>query len=118
MGGNVSMFEKEGHRAFKGDQDLLNAVITVDKESVFSIIGKEGMGFTQPAYLMSHAVASVKPWNKNHFLHMIQRGKRPDFADIFYMKYANSPVKPFSDSVFRNKKINLKLSLAIGRLIG
>ena len=64
IGGNLQLFEKDGHRAFKGDQDLLNAVITVSPELKISLIGKEGMGFSQPAYLMSHAVSSIKPWKK------------------------------------------------------
>jgi hypothetical protein len=118
IGGDVSRFEKEGHRAFKGDQDLLNAVMTADSYTEFSIIGREGMGFTQPAYLMTHAVAAVKPWKKNYFMHLIKRGKRPDLADMAYMNYANTSIKPFSNVEFLIKQINLKISLVLGRVIG
>ncbi|MDN3688873.1 hypothetical protein [Cyclobacterium jeungdonense] len=116
--GNLTLFEKDGHRSFKGDQDLLNAAITVSPEIKLSIIGKEGMGFSQPAYLMSHAINNIKPWEKNFLKYLILQGIGPDFADKDYMAYANFPIKVFSNRTFKLKKLNLKLSSFLGRLIG
>lgn len=118
QGGDLTLFEKDGHRSYKGDQDLLNAAITNSPEIKLSIIGTEGMGFSQPAYLMSHAINNIKPWNKNFFKYLILRGVSPDFADKDYMFYANFPLKVYNARTFRLKKLNLKLSSWLGRLIG
>ncbi|PKV75524.1 glycosyltransferase [Pontibacter ramchanderi] len=117
-GGNTSSFEKDGFRAIKGDQDILNAVIAVSPDLSFSIIGQEGMGFTQPAYLMSHAVNGIKPWNKSYLAFLFKRGRRPDFSDKDYIKYANSPIQVFSGRSFKFRKLDLKIASILGRLIG
>ena len=117
-GGNLTLFEKEGNRSFKGDQDLLNAVISTSPNLRISLIGTEGMGFTQPTYLMSHAVDSIKPWKKKFIQHLFHRGKAPDFAEKAYILYANSPVKVYGNAHFAIKKLDAKLSTVLGRLMG
>lgn len=118
IGGDLSLFDKGGERAFKGDQDLLNAVITAYPDLNISVIGLEGMGFSQPAYLMSHAVSEIKPWKKNYLKFLLTRGKSPDFMEKDYMKFANSPISVYSEKEYKMKKINMKLSAILGRVLG
>lgn len=116
--GNLNGYIKDGHRAFKTDQDILNAVITTSADLTFSIMGKEGMSFTQPGYLMSHAVHFVKPWKKNFLLNVIKYGQKPDIPEQNYFNYFDSPIQVFSPKTLKLKKINLKLASILGRLIG
>ena len=117
-GGNIKLFEKNGGRAFKGDQDLLNAAITISPEIQFSIIGTEGMGFTQPAFLMIHAVSPLKPWKKNFCLNLLKNGKKPSDADKKFFENVNFPISVFNKNKYLIKIINLKISTVFGRFIG
>lgn len=117
-GGDLLSYNQDGFNSFKGDQDLLNGVITISPDIEFSIIGTEGMGFTNPGYLMSHAVSDVKPWKKNYLKFLVSRGKRPDFSDKDYMKFANSPISVYSYPNFKIRKINMKLASIFGRVFG
>lgn len=117
QGGTVEVFVKNGHRAVRGDQDLLNAVMTVCNDLTYSIIGTEGMGFTDPAYVMSHAVSEIKPWKKNFLKLLFVKGHAPSVADKDYMRYANQPVAAYNSSAFRLKRWNMHFSSMLGRLI-
>ncbi len=117
-GGNIDMFIKDGDRAIKTDQDILNAVLTVSPDLNLSVIGAEGMGFSQPAYLMSHDVSTIKPWKKNHIEFLIKSGRKPTFLDIDYLKNANYPIKVYRDFEYGLKKMNLRISSILGRIIG
>ncbi len=116
-GGNLSLFEKDAHRAFKGDQDLLNAAITVTPEIDLSIIGSEGMGFSFPAYLMAHAVGNVKPWKENFIRKVLFKGIRPSFMSKCYFKYCNSPIVCYNGFVLFYYRLCLKLAAFLGRLL-
>jgi len=116
--GDLSQFEKDGTRSFKGDQDLLNAAITVSSDLIFSIIGQEGMGFSQPAYLMTHAIDAVKPWKKKFVKQLLLKGKKPNLFEKNYFKYCNAPISVYSKNEMSFKKLDLKLSAALGRFIG
>jgi hypothetical protein len=117
-GGDVKKFHKSGHNAIKTDQDLLNAIINVSPDINFSVIGKEGMGFTQPAYLMSHAVSDVKPWKKNHLKDLFRRGNRPSLMDKSYLAFSNFPIRSYGSVSLKLKQINLRAAVVLGRLIG
>lgn len=116
--GDLSLFEKDGFRAFKGDQDLLNASMTISSDLTFSIIGTEGMGFTDPAYLMAHAVESVKPWKNNFIKQMIVKGHKPSMAAKLFFNYCQSPIEIYTKSELKLKKSNIKLASILGRIIG
>ena len=116
-GGDVSQFEKDGHRSFKGDQDLLNAALTVTPEIELSIIGTEGMGFTLPAYLMTHAVYDVKPWRKNFLKTLLVRGHKPNIGDMDFLRYCQHPISLFSNTQMRLKKLNYKMASILSRLL-
>lgn len=118
QGGDLSRFEKEGHRAFKGDQDILNATITLSGDIRFSIIGTEGMGFNFPAYLMAHSIGDTKPWKENFCKLLFRNGIKPSIAVKEYFKYCNSPVSPFGRLQYLGKKIDLKTAILFGRVFG
>jgi hypothetical protein len=117
-GGNLKKFEKDGSRAFKGDQDLLNAAITINPDVALSIIGTEGMGFTFPAYLMTHAVGDLKPWQINFLKELLVRGYKPDDAQKNYFNYCKAPIHIFSNGFFFQMKLNLRIAVLLGRFIG
>jgi hypothetical protein len=118
IGGNLKEINQNGKSSYKGDQDLLNAAITVCPEIELSLIGKEGMGFSQPAYLMSHAIAKVKPWKKNYLKYLIAKGHKPSHSEKDFFKYCKHPIKLFSSFHFFLKKTNLMLATFFGRYIG
>ena len=117
-GGSVTSFDKTGYRAVKTDQDLLNAVMTISDDLKFSLIGTEGMGFSFPAYLMSHAVSDVKPWKKNFLADLIKKGARPNVTDKDYMNSANFPIVAYDKLSFKLKSVNMKVASMLGRIIG
>ncbi len=116
--GDLSLFEKDGFRAFKGDQDLLNATMTISSDLIFSIIGTEGMGFTDPTYLMAHAVESVKPWKNNFIKQVVVNGRKPSIAAKLFFNYCQYPIEIYTKSQLKIKKSNIKLASIIGRAIG
>jgi hypothetical protein len=116
-GGNIQMFEKDGHRAYKGDQDLLNAAMTVSADINMSIIGTEGMGFAYPHYLMLHAVESTKPWDNNFIKETVLRGKRPTGAAKGFVNNCSYPIQVYSPFKLQLKKLNVKIASALSRII-
>ena len=118
LGGSLKEFFQDGHNSYKGDQDLLNAAITVSPEITLSLIGKEGMGFTQPAYLMTHVIAKDKPWNKNFLMHLFKIGQKPSYSEKNFFNYCKTPINLFSPVVLRLKRTNLFLATILGRFIG
>ena len=118
IGGDLTKFEKSAHRAVKGDQDLLNAAIIISPDFQYSIIGTEGMGFTQPAYLMSHAISVEKPWRKNFLMSLFLTGQKPGSAEKDYFRHCRKPISIFNNLTFYLKIINLKLAATIGRIFG
>lgn len=118
LGGSVKEIFQEGHNSYKGDQDLLNAAITVSPDIELSLIGKEGMGFTQPAYLMTHAVSKIKPWNKNYLKFLFKTGRKPGYSEKAFFNYCAQPIKLFSKVKYYSKKIDLFLATFFGRYIG
>lgn len=117
-GGDLSQFEKEGHRAFKGDQDLLNAVLTTSPDLQYSVVGREGMGFTFPADIMVHAVGGNKPWSTNFISHVVVKGVRPDIGARAFWKFYDYPIRPYSGGTLVRKKLALKIASIIGRFAG
>ena len=113
-GGDLSQFQKAEYRAFKGDQDLLNATITVLPNVSFSVIGKEGMGFSGTTPFMAHATNAAKPWKKN-FLQSSMQGVPPALAEKAYWDFANHPVKLFSSARLKQKLLSIKIASLISR---
>lgn len=116
--GDLSKFEKEGFRAFKGDQDLLNAAMTISSDLSFSIIGMEGMGFEDPAYLMAHAVETTKPWKNNFIKQLLVLGHKPSIAAKLFFENCEYPIRIYTKFQLRMKKIDIKLASVLGRFLG
>jgi hypothetical protein len=117
-GGNLKVVNQDGHRSFKGDQDILNAALTVLPDLPISLIGTEGMGFSHPAYLMTHAIGNIKPWNKTFLSHLIRYGQKPTNAEKNFFNYCHHPLKVFTKTTFILKKIDLFFATIFGRFIG
>ena len=117
-GGNLKVINQDGHSSFKGDQDLLNAVITISPEVKLNLIGKEGMGFTQPSYLMTHVINKVKPWRKNFVYHLIRYGHKPSHPEKNFFNHCKYPITLFPKSKMIIKKTNLVIATVLGRYIG
>ncbi|MCW3091612.1 MAG: hypothetical protein JWP81_2681 [Ferruginibacter sp.] len=118
MGGNINVFVKDAYSSFKGDQDLLNAAITTSNGIEISIVGKEGMGFTQPATIMMHAIGDNKPWNTRFFNQLIKSGHKPNKAEQTFFYFCKSPINIFSPFTYKMKKIDLLSASVLGRFIG
>jgi hypothetical protein len=118
LGGSLKVFFQDGHLSYKGDQDLLNAAITVCPAIKLSLIGKEGMGFKQPEYLMTHALSKNKPWDKNFLKHLVKYGHKPSFPEKNFFNYCKYPINLFSKNRFRIKKFDLFLASLFGRYFG
>jgi hypothetical protein len=117
-GDDLKQILQDGHRSYKGDQDLLNAAITVTPEIVLSIIGKEGMGFGHPAYLMTHATGENKPWKKNFLKHLLVKGRKPSFSEKNFFKFCRYPINLYSPVEHFFIKVNLYVTSVLGRFIG
>ena len=103
--------------AYKGDQDVLNAALTLSPDLTYSIIGKEAMAFDFPYAIMAHAVdgAGVKPWKRNYLKHAIKGGKAT-VTDEAYLDYCSVPIEIYSQSALKKKRILLKISKIINRI--
>lgn len=117
-GGNLQAFVKDAFRSFKGDQDLLNAAVTVSGDVEISTMGREGMCFTLPASLMWHAIGEIKPWNKIFFLKLIKLGQAPTMSEKSFFSFCKYPIRIFAPITFRIKKFDLKIAALFGRFIG
>lgn len=102
---------------YKGDQDILNAVLTLSNDISISIIGKEAMGFSDPVSIMAHAVTGdgIKPWKKN-YLKSAMKGNPASVADINFFHFYNGRIKLYSTITFNRRKLALKTSKLINRL--
>ena len=118
MGGNINGFDKAPYSSWKGDQDLLNAAVTISDEIQINAMGKEAMGFSLPATLMLHAIGIIKPWNKNFILYLIKYGQKPNASDKAYFTHCKFIIKVFSPFTFRINKINLSVATFLGRFLG
>ncbi len=118
MGGNINCFVKDTYSSFKGDQDLLNAAVTISSDIEISIMGKEAMGFTLPATIMIHAIGEDKPWNNWFLKQLIKSGRKPGFADQNFFSYCKYPINIFSPYNYRIKKLDLLSASFFGRILG
>lgn len=103
--------------AYKGDQDVLNAVMTLSPDLKYSIIGKEGMAFDFPHAVMAHAVdgAGIKPWKRQYIKNAIL-GNKASVTDEAFLNFCNSPIQIYSSIELKKKKILLIISKIINRL--
>jgi hypothetical protein len=106
-GGSAELFHST-------DQDALNFALTVC-EAPLNTAGPEAMDFAPGGYYLSHAIGSVKPWHGG-FIRQALSGRPPSAASKWYWRYANAPIRVYSDRELRKSTLALKIAAAIGRL--
>lgn len=97
----------------KTDQDALNAAVEA-WEGNASFVGKEGMAFAPGSVLMTHALGSPKPWNRQP-LRRALAGQPPRPADRDYWRVANSLISSQPSSLVKRQKLAIQLAAFIGR---
>ena len=97
------------------DQDALNVAKELTPE--VSIMGRDAMDFGRPGYVMSHAAGRRKPWDKQFVKNILGTGSRPSNTDKLYWQHVESPIRLYPASTVRNKKLSLKITAIIGRLL-
>ena len=109
--------QSDSNSAYKGDQDVLNATITVYPELRLSIIGPEAMGFNFPVSIMAHAVdgQGIKPWKRDYIKNAIS-GRKASVTDEAYLNFCRSPIQLYSASKLKKKRRHLKFSKLINRV--
>jgi len=106
-GGSAALFHST-------DQDALNFALTVC-EAPLNTAGPEAMDFAPGGYYLSHAIGSVKPWHGG-FIRQALGGRPPSAASKWYWRYANAPIRVYSDGELRKSTLALKIAAAIGRV--
>ncbi|HEY4324704.1 MAG TPA: hypothetical protein VGN20_11985 [Mucilaginibacter sp.] len=117
IGGDITRFVKDKIDYIKGDQDLLNAAITCSPGIEISIIGKDGMGFELPSYLMLHAISAHKPWNKRFVDQLFKSGHKPSLPDKFFFLNSLHPIRIFTQYTYRIKKFDMYMASLFGRVL-
>jgi hypothetical protein len=118
IGGNIDAFLKNPTSSFKGDQDLLNAAVTVSSDIAINVMGKEAMGFSLPATIMFHAIGDLKPWNKQFLRDLLQNGKAPNMPDKIFFHFCKYPIAVFSAFEYKMKRLDLLVASFLGRFLG
>jgi len=90
-----TFFLEERHRSIVGDQDLMAAALMA-WDGAESIVGPEGMGFTNYFYLMVHDIARPKAW-KRDFLREAFAGVKPTKASALFLDHCQGPIQVLPD---------------------
>lgn len=97
----------------KTDQDALNATVEAYHGDV-SILGREAMGFSQGHRILPHALGHRKPWTTS-YLRDAFLGIPPRLVDKLFWSHASGPVKAFSLSYLKRKRISIRMASFLGR---
>jgi hypothetical protein len=106
-GGSAALFHST-------DQDAMNYALTAC-DAPLNTAGPEAMDFTPGGYYLSHAIGTVKPWHGGHIRQALH-GRPPSLASKWYYRFANAPIKVYSDGALAKRQLSLKIAAAIGRL--
>lgn len=101
----------------KTDQDAMNATIEAWEDGNASYVGKEGMAFLPGSPLMTHALGSPKPWDREP-LRLALAGQPPRPADRDYWRVANSLISTQPNGLVKQRKFAIQLAALIGRFYG
>ncbi|MBD3750375.1 MAG: hypothetical protein IE931_12860 [Sphingobacteriales bacterium] len=113
---DTSSFNKNPLLAVQGDQEILNMALSTLPPSIISVIGPEGMGFTEPIYLMVHCTSAEKPWSKNFLWSFLKTGNRPSLREKIFLSFLNEDIMCMNKFKYSLKKINLTLTTLIARI--
>lgn len=99
------------------DQDALNAAIeAAGEEVVISFANQQSMGFVPGRAMLPHALGPGKPWQRRDLAAALQ-GRPPRGVDKEYWRYAEGPIRVFTERQLRSRRRTLKIAAAIGRFI-
>ena len=99
---------------YSTDQDAMNFALSAC-ETPLNTAGPEAMDFAPGGYYLSHAIGQFKPWHGGHIRQAL-RGKPPSVASKWYYRFANAPIKVYSDTDLAKRQLDLKIASAIGRV--
>lgn len=115
-GFNTQRFNKNPLLPVQGDQEILNMALMAKNEADVSVIGKEGMGFTEPCYLMVHCTKPEKPWAKHFFKDFIKNGYPISAREKKYLDFLTSPHNNLGKTKTLFKKIDTFMTKIASRL--
>jgi hypothetical protein len=100
------------------DQDALN-IACMATENPVSPVGQDGMDLQHGGggYVMSHALGSVKPWNKPFIRTLLLRGVSPSRTDRLFFRYVKFPIRLYPSAVFACKHFLLLTASFLGRFM-
>jgi hypothetical protein len=100
------------------DQDALNITCMVTTQKI-SPVGQDGMDFQHGGggYIMSHAVGSGKPWNKQFVRTVFRRATAPSRADKEFFQNVEFPIRLYPSAVLRIKRLSLLTASCLGRFM-
>ena len=99
------------------DQDALNATIEAAGEGVvISFDTRQSMGFVPGRAMLPHALGPGKPWQRRDIAAALQ-GLPPRRVDKEYWRYAEGPIRVFTERQLCSRRWALKIAAAIGRFI-
>ena len=110
---NTSNFNKNALIPIQGDQEILNMALIATESNKVSIIGTEGMGFTEPSYLMVHCTKPEKPWSKNFLLTFLKNGYSISNKEKKYVDFLFRP----NNNLGKSKTLMIKIDVFLTKLI-
>jgi len=97
------------------DQDALNITCMMTRQKI-SPVGPDGMDFQRGGgYIMSHAVGSLKPWNKPFIRLVFLRAASPSLADKGFFQYVEFPIRPYMPAALFFNRVRLLTASFLGR---
>lgn len=90
------------------DEDALNFALTLC-DIPLNAAGPEAMDFVPGGHRLSHAVGAAKPW-QGHHLRRALRGQPPSIASQWFYKFADGPLKPFSQVMLMRRRASMMLA--------
>jgi hypothetical protein len=94
------------------DQDALN-IAAMYTEHPLTTMGPEAMGFIPAGFTMYHTVGQ-KPWRGSFFLRALA-GMPPSDADKFFFTQVSTPIRAYSPSHLRARRLACTIAAFIGR---
>lgn len=100
-----------------GDQDILNATIIQNYNSIkVSIVGPEGMGFIPAGYLMHHNTG-IKTWERKFILDFLKRGSKISPANYSFQENSFSPINLYPNKITQNlRKMEILITQILQRI--
>jgi len=97
------------------DQDTCT-LATWTTDIPVSWVGVDGMAFERGAWLVAHAVFSIKPWRRKPLKDLLKRGIGPDALVKLYWQHVERPIALESPKTVRGTKRSLALASLLGRV--